>query len=66
MGKPEDTEATELTATQQIRIASLNAVLAMGGHWASNPQKACQLAEKLQGWIECGNLPHPYPGEIWD
>lgn len=55
-------ETNDLTAEQQIRIASLNAAIAIG---ITHPQKACQMAEKFSDWIAFGMLPHPAPGETW-
>lgn len=57
-----DTESTELTAQQQMRIAALNAAIAMG---KTNPREACRLADQLVGWIAAGDEPIPPKGEIW-
>ena len=55
-------EAVELTAMQQMRIAALNAAIAMG---KTNPREACKLADHLMDWIKFGDAPVPPKGEIW-
>lgn len=55
-------ERTQLTAGEQVRIAALNAAIAMG---QTSPKKACDIAEKLVDWIYGLELPPPQPGAMW-